>query len=225
MSVDETRRIRIALLEDSLPLLDALSRVIRAEPDFDLILAASSAEEALAFDGWETLQVAIVDLRLPGMSGLELIARLRDQHPALGIIVCTVHEDREHVLASMKAGASAYLLKRELESGSAICTVIRQVMKGDAPLSPTAAKWMLQEFRHPHPVEHERLSAREVEVLQFLAQGHIYKHIAEHMNLSAHTIHAHVRNIHAKLQVGGRKEAIYRARLLGYDVDRPSQES
>ena len=224
MSVDETRRIRIALLEDSLPLLDALSWVLKAEPDFDLILAASSAEEALSFDGWETLQVAIVDLRLPGMSGLEFIAHLRNQHPALGIIVCTVHEDREHVLASLKAGASAYLLKRELESGSAICTVIRQVMKGDAPLSPTAAKWMLQEFRHSQ-VEHERLSAREVEVLQFLAQGRIYKHIAELMNLSAHTIHAHVRNIHAKLQVGGRKEAIYRARLLGYDVDRPSPES
>ncbi len=213
--------IRTALIEDNLMLLEALSRTLSAERDFEVVLEASTAEEARDFTAWSTTQVALVDLQLPDAFGLDLIETLSTRYPELLILVCTVHEDRATVLDAFKAGAAGYLLKRELESDLGVCQAIRQVVEGGAPLSPAVARWILEDFRSRRepeavPGPSETLSSREVEVLRQLEEGLSYKEIATQLELSPHTVHAHVRNIHAKLRATERKQAVKRAKALGY---------
>lgn len=148
--------IHTAIIEDDRFLLEALARAVAIEGDFKLALQTTTAEEALEFDGWHQVDVAIIDLNLPGLSGSHLISVLAARFPHLPLLACSVSEDKESVLAALKLGASGYLLKRDLESEGGICAAVRQALKGGAPITATPARWMLDDIR-----AHSVMSASE----------------------------------------------------------------
>jgi DNA-binding NarL/FixJ family response regulator len=209
--------IRLAIVEDDLLLLEAVARNLRTQDDFEVGLQVTTAEAALEFNGWASIHLVLVDLNLPSASGIDLIANLSQRYPELSILVHTVYEDRETVFAALKNGAEGYILKGDTEPG--ICESIRKLLGGGSPLSPTIARWIIEFFRSSPAQEEataQMLSTREIEVLQYLAGGLLYKEIADRLKISTHTVHAHIRNIYAALKSKGRKAAVQRAKMLGY---------
>ena len=182
-----------------------------------MVVAAQyrSAEEALADIDARRPAVVLTDLGLPGMPGTELVAQLRVLLPDAAVLVLTVHGEDQHVFDALCRGACGYLLKdvapaRLLES-------IRELHAGGAPMSPEIARrvvLMFQKFALPK-TESNRLSARQVEVLQLLAEGHSYKGCAEKLGLSMDTVRFHVRQIYEQLHVHSKSEAVRKAMRSG----------
>src|SRR5215467_4214576 len=168
-------------------------------------------EEALPNIGQPLPDVALVDIGLPGMSGVEGTRRLREQHPGLLIMMLTVYGDDERIFEAMCAGACGYLLKktppgRLLES-------LREVVNGGAPMSPEVARRVVQLFQRFRPAESsdDRLSSTEMRLLKLLAEGHHYKTAAAEMEISINTVSYHLRSIYRKLHVHSKSEAVAKA--------------
>ncbi len=168
---------------------------------------------------FETLETApvpdvvLMDLGLPGMSGLEAIRKLADLAPDLAVMVLTVFKDKEKVLEALDAGAAGYLLKES--DGSEIVKGLHEVFMGGSALSPAIAKIVVQELRKPSPVEEFKLSSREVEVLEKLAEGLAVKEIAGVLDISVGTTGFHLTNIYKKLQVQSQTGAVAKALRSG----------
>lgn len=208
---------RIALVEDDRPLLDGLGELIRLEPGFAVALLETTADVALAKADWHQIDVLLVDLDLPGTSGVELIRVVHEIRPSLPILVHTIYGDRETVFAALLAGASGYLLKG-IQTPQ-FFAAIRDVIAGGSPISPSIARWLLNAFRERgNAIDGASgvLTARESEVLQWLAAGKLYKEMADLMGVSVNTVHTHIRKIYAKLHARGKAHALRRAKVLGY---------
>lgn len=212
---------RICFVEDDRVLLRGLRETFEREVDFTVAGSYLTAERALKDADWETIQVLIVDIELPGMNGVDLVTRLALKYPHLQIMVYTIAEDRPTVLSAIKRGATGYLVKGS--SSSALVTAVRELLLGGAPMTPKIAREIIRELqpRAGEPgVEGEEdrealLSDREREVLQWISLGHSRTGIARTLNISAGTVHTHIKNIYTKLQAHNRTEAINRARDLG----------
>lgn len=212
---------RLCLVEDDQVLLSGLRETFEREPDFTVAGAYLTAERALRDADWATIQVLIVDIELPGMNGVDLVTRLAVKYPHLQIMVYTIAEDRPTVLSAIKRGATGYLVKGS--SSSALVTAVRELLQGGAPMTPKIAREIIRELqpRAEEPAEdseEERemlLSDREREILQWISMGHSRAGIARTLNISAGTVHSHIKNIYTKLQAHNRTEAINRARDLG----------
>jgi DNA-binding NarL/FixJ family response regulator len=209
--------ISVAIIEDDAELREAIVTTLQAEPDFTVAAESATAERALQSFPWNQLQVLLLDLNLPGMSGIELTAVVKALHPDVAILVNTILEDKEAVFAALRNGAAGYILKGD-QAGE-LAASLRHVLAGGGPMSPAIARWIIEEFQTncalgvtPEAV----LSEREVEILRHLERGRIYKEIADDLNISAHTVHAHLRKIYAQLSVRGRANALKKAKLLGY---------
>lgn len=198
------------IVEDDPTLRETLVGLFEGSPDFRLLLAAGSAEELLASLP-EAAEVALVDLGLPGMSGVDLIARLVDALPGIACVAHTVFDEPPSVFACLRAGAAGYLLKGS--TGGQLLESLRSLEEGGAPLTPRIARLLLGEFRDE---TRGPLSDREMEVLGHLAQGLSYKEIAALLVVSAHTVHTHVKHIYEKLQARGRRDAVAKARRRGW---------
>ena len=202
----------IAVIDDSPEIREALTEVLSMAVDFQLGAVAASAEEfLLQLSGYPKLDVALVDLGLPGMSGAELIGEIGRQRPELACVAYTVYEDANSVFAALRAGAVGYLVKGE--SAVRLLSSLRCLDDGGAPLTPRVARMMLSEFQRETPCP---LSVRELQVLSALAGGQTYKETASSLVISGHTVHTHVKNIYEKLQVDGRREAVDKARRHGW---------
>lgn len=203
----------IAIIDDSPEVRDSLVQLISAAEDLALGPVAGSAEELLA--GIECadarFEIALVDLGLPGLSGVELIGRLRDLRPEAACIAHTVYEDAATVFSALRAGAAGYLVKGD--SGARLLNNLRTLDEGGAPLTPRVARLILGEFHRETPCP---LSDRELEVLGELSTGQTYKEVADVLVVSGHTVHTHVKNIYEKLQVRGRRDAVNKARRHGW---------
>ena len=203
---------KIAVIDDSPEVREALTEILSAALDFQVGAVAASAEEFLVqLQGYPELDVALVDLGLPGMSGAELIGELSRQRPEIACVAYTVYEDAASVFAALRAGAVGYLVKGE--SAVRLLSSLRCLDEGGAPLTPRVARMMLSEFQRETPCP---LSARELQVLSALADGKTYKETACELVISGHTVHTHVKNIYEKLQVEGRREAVDKARRHGW---------
>ncbi|VGO11963.1 Transcriptional regulatory protein DegU [Pontiella desulfatans] len=168
------------------------------------------------FDALETEQapdVVLMDLGLPGMSGLDAIRKLSDFAPDLAVMVLTVFKDKEKVLEALDAGAAGYLLKESDETE--IIKALEQVFMGGSPLSPSVAKIVVQELRKPSAEEVFMLSKREIEVLEKLADGLAVKEIASDLEISISTAGFHLSNIYKKLQVQSQTGAVAKALRAG----------
>ena len=157
--------------------------------------------------------VVLMDLGLPGMSGLEAIRKLSTESPDLAVMVLTVFKDKEKVLESLEAGAVGYLLKES--DGPEIVKGLREVFMGGTALSPAVAKIVVGELRKPSPAESFNLSAREIEVLEKLAEGLAVKEIADVLDISVGTTGFHLTNIYKKLKVQSQTGAVAKALRAG----------
>jgi DNA-binding NarL/FixJ family response regulator len=153
-----------------------------------------------------------MDIRLPGMSGIECVAELKQLLPSLQIIMLTVYEDSESIFRALKAGAAGYLVKSA--PPAKLLEAIEDVSKGGAPMSSHIARKVVQHFHvaGPTPSRSEELSPREREVLDLLASGYIYKEIGDQLGISPETVRTYVKNICEKMHVRSRLEAVGRHR-------------
>ena len=200
--------IRVAIVEDDRAVRENLTVLINAAPGFACVASCDSAEAA-----WEWLpaiapEVVLMDIHLPGHSGITCVARLRTLLPKTQVIMLTIEEDTEQVFESMKAGATGYLVKHA--APQEILEAVAEVQRGGAPMSSHIARRVVTAFRQPLRPENPdlKLSPREEEVLRLLAKGHRSKEIAAELGIVLGTVNTYVRNIYEKLHVRSRAEAV-----------------
>lgn len=221
-----TAPIRVVLVEDDVDFQQAMRQMLDDAPDMQLLAVASTRAQGM--QALETLEmdVLLVDLGLPDGSGIELIRAAQHKRPQCGIMVCTVFGDEIHVMRSLEAGATGYLLKDS--PAHRMVGEIRSLHQGGSPISPLIARQVLMRFREKSPVlpvsappkpepdtARPPLSARELEVLELITKGFTADEIAELLSVSRHTVHTFVRRIYRKLHVNSKAEAIYEARSQG----------
>ena len=198
----------VIVVEDDSRLRAQLLQILQDLQDIHCIGACGSAEEALEVVPRKKPDVVLMDIKLPGMSGIQCVYELKKVLPALQVIMVTVYEDSERIFKALKAGASGYLVK----SGppEQLVEAIRDVFSGGAPMSGPIARKVVQYFnqRGSNSKEIEKLSKREHEVLEHLAQGIAYKEIADVLSLSIDTVRMHIKGIYGKLHVHSRGEAV-----------------
>ncbi|MCW1887652.1 response regulator transcription factor [Luteolibacter flavescens] len=199
----------ISIVEDNQPLAEELQALFDSQPDMAVLDVFPSAEIALERLAAPLPEMLVVDIRLPGMNGVELISALKRTFPDLPILVLTMYDESDLIFDALKAGASGYLLKRA--TGDELCDAVRQVRQGGAPMSPSIARKVVQSFRAPPSApgpEATPLSPREEEVLGLLANGALYKEIASTLGISMDTVRTHLRRIYDKFHVHTRTEAV-----------------
>lgn len=208
------KHMRICIVEDNLPLLENLRLLLEGEPGFSVIGAYASAEEALQADLWARCDALLVDMELPGLSGVDLIRRVRPRHPGMQILVHTISENRSVVFAALKAGAMGYLLKGT--SPRELIEALRTLHMGGAPMSPKIARKVILDLQgRRDPASTELLTPRELEILNGIAWGKSYKELAQGLGISVHTVHTHIKHVYEKLQAANRSQALQKARSLG----------
>lgn len=203
--------VHVWIVEDNTYLRDTVLELIDQQSGMRCTLACESCEEALrALERGHVPQVVLMDLGLPGMSGIDGIARIRAVSPASQIVVLTVHEDDDNVFEALCAGAAGYLVKPT--SGAGIVDAVRTAVRGGAPMNAFIARKVLHMFtRFTRPRADYGLTDRECEILQMLVDAHPQKQIATALQLSPHTVDTHLRNIYAKLHVHSRTGAVAKA--------------
>jgi DNA-binding NarL/FixJ family response regulator len=204
-------RIRVAIIEDQARTREGLRALIGSSDGFECIGAWGSMEAALAADWNVPPNVVLVDLGLPGMSGIEGMVVLRRRCPSAALVVLTVYEDNDRVFRALCAGATGYLLKNT--APAKLVESLREANRGGAPMSPEIARLVIEVFRRVHPPEKatHNLTPQELRLLKLLVEGHSYKTAATDMAVSINTIAFHIQNIYAKLQVHSKSEAVARA--------------
>ena len=202
--------MRLAIIEDDEMLRENLRLLLNGESEIDVVGAFGSAEEALLEFEACTPELLLVDLGLPGISGVELIEKAREQMPSVEIMAYTIYEDRETVFAAIKAGASGYILKGS--SPREIVEALHSLHNGGAPMSPKIARKVIGEFQEKAIGEQYLLSRREKDILMLIEAGLLYKQIADKLAISPHTVHSHIKKIYEKLQAKNRQDALVKAR-------------
>jgi DNA-binding NarL/FixJ family response regulator len=207
--------LRIVIIEDRREIREGLRTLIAYTEGYECVAAYRSMEEALPDIARTRADVALVDLGLPGMSGIEGIQHLRELVPKMQSLVLSVYDDDARVFQAICAGACGYLLKNT--PPVELLAAIRQAASGGAPISPRIASKVLAIFRQIHPQEASpaELTPHELRLLQLLTEGHNYKTAAAEMGVSVHGISFHTRNIYEKLAVHSKSEAVAKALRLG----------
>lgn len=206
-------RPTICLVKDNLVLRKNLEMFfLRA--GFDVVGSFPSGEKTLEFLAKSSCDYVLVDLELPGMSGVALIERIRLLYPDITLVVNTVYDDRESVFAALQAGALGYMLKGSSEAE--LLHALDIMKSGGSPMSASVARKVIEALHRPQKSEDEKnLSVRELKVLQQISQGFQAKEIAEQLHLSVHTVYSHLKNIYGKLQVRTKNEAVKKASRIG----------
>jgi DNA-binding NarL/FixJ family response regulator len=200
--------LRISIVEDDPAVRKSLASVINNSPDFECLDVYGSGEEALCEIPHKLPDVVLMDIGLPGRSGIECTAILKAAHPGLQVLILTTYDESKSIFEALRAGASGYLLKRSRPEE--LLKAIEEVHAGGAPMSPSIARLVVSHFhRLSQPAnEVENLTQRELEVLQQLAKGLLYKEVADSLGISIGTVRTHVEAIYRKLHVQTRTEAV-----------------
>src|SRR5581483_10323172 len=203
-----TTPIKIAIVEDDDWIRENLAIQIDLASGYQCIGRYRTGEEALQGLPTHTPDVVLMDINLPGLSGIDCVRQLKALLPSLNILMLTVYEESDQIFDSLRAGASGYLLKRSAESE--LLDAIAQVNQGGSPMSSLVARKVVQFFNHVGDAapELQHLSPREKEILELLSRGAAYKEIGSRLALSIHTVRMHIRGIYGKLQVHSRGEAV-----------------
>jgi DNA-binding NarL/FixJ family response regulator len=203
--------IKAAIVEDQRDIRESLAILINGSPGFRCTGSYRSMEEALDKIGFALPDVVLLDIGLPGMSGLEGIEHLKARYPSLLILMLTVYDDDDRIFDALCAGACGYLLKKTppvklLES-------LREAVGGGAPMSPEVARRVIHLFREVRPPERAdyNLTPHEIRLLKLLVDGHSYKTAATELGVTTHAVSFHLRSIYEKLQVHSKSEAVAKA--------------
>jgi len=199
--------IQVVIIEDIKEIREGLQMLIDGSIGFKCAQTYASAEEALEKLPGLCPDVALMDINLPGMNGIEAVRKLKFQCSHTQFIMSTIYEDDESIFDSLKAGASGYLLKKT--APVKILESILEVYNGGSPMSGQIARKVIDSFQQKDSIDDsEILTHREKEILKSLAKGLRYKEIALEFNIGIETVRSHARNIYEKLQVQSRTEAI-----------------
>jgi DNA-binding NarL/FixJ family response regulator len=208
-----TRTIRVGLVEDNEDLREDLVRALADTTDLAMAGNWRTAEEAIAALPGIRPDVVLLDIQLPGISGLDCLCRLKPEMPDTEFMMFTVVHDQDRILEALKAGATGYLLKGQSTQG--ILDAIRDLHRGGSPMTPDIARRVLGDFRQLLEWRYgttEALTLREEEVLRLISSGRRAKEAADELGLATDTIRAHLRNIYKKLQVNSKAAAVRRFR-------------
>jgi DNA-binding NarL/FixJ family response regulator len=200
--------ITVSIVEDNDKLRSTLARVLNRAEGFRCLSQYSNAEDALKDLPRNCPEVVLMDINLPGMNGVECVRQLKPLIPQTQILMLTVYEDTDNIFKALAAGATGYLLKRTTQAE--LLEAIHEVHRGGSPMTTHIARKVVQSLQKTPDATRtaEDLSPREQEVLDCLAQGFLYKEIAEKLGISYETVHTYIRRIYEKLQVRTRTEAV-----------------
>ncbi len=204
--------ISVAVVEDSRMTREALKTIIDLAPDLECVATCETGEEALKHLPKLKPEVVLMDIQLPGISGIDCVGQLKERLPEVLIVMVTVYEDPIRIFSALRAGACGYLLKRS--SPEEVVAAIREVHGGGGAMSGGVAMKVIQYFssQSARSEELDTLTRRETEVMEMLSYGLTNKEIARRLNLSAEAIRWHLKNIYAKLHVHTRTEAAMKFR-------------
>ena len=206
-----TAPLKVGIIEDQSKIREGLRSLIDGTDGYRCVCSFGSMEEALAKIDRELPDVLLMDIGLPGMSGIEGIRRIKASHPGLSVLMLTVYDDDQRIFDALCAGASGYLLKKT--PPARLLDSLQEVMGGGAPMSPDVARRVValfREFRPPADTGHQ-LTPHEIRILKLLVEGYNYKTAADELDVSINTIRFHMRSIYEKLQVHSKSEAVSKA--------------
>lgn len=204
--------IKVAIFDDNKNLLDSLFQLINGSPGFICVGAFPNCNELVSDIKRSRPDVVLMDIEMPGMTGIEAVLLIKENFPEVKILMETIFEEDEKVFASICNGAEGYILKNT--PPSLILEAIKEVYEGGAPMTPSIAFKVLKMFRfHTSPVKDDsaNLTSREKEILSCLVEGMSYKLIADKCFISVDTVGGHIRHIYEKLQVHSKSEAVVKA--------------
>ena len=200
-------KIRILVVDDHAILRDGIRALLSLHDDIEIVAEASEGKEAIEKARELVPDVVVMDIAMPGMDGLEATRRIAKKEPAVKVLVLTQHNNREYILAAIKAGAAGYVPKGAL--GSELISAIRTVHRGDSFLYPSAAAVLIGDYlRQVEEEPYDRLTDREREILKLIAEGHTSREIAEMLFISVKTVLGHRTKIMEKLDIHNRTELI-----------------
>jgi len=210
MDSDEKKILRIVIFDDNKNVRESIEMLLSVTDNMQLVAAFDSCKNLLNDVAQSKPDIVLMDIDMPGITGIEAVQLLHVKHPVLPVLMLTGFEDDDKVFASLCAGANGYVLKSA--NMQSLIQYINEVHQGGAPMTPVIARKVLNQFAKIQPVkqpdENYNLSSREKDVLQLLVKGKSYKMIAEELNVSYETVHSHIRKIYNKLQVNSVGEAV-----------------
>ena len=199
--------ISISIVDDESSLRQSITAFVNGSPGFRCVSAFPSGEAALQHLPAQWPDVILMDIHLPGMSGIECVRRLKIMRPEVQILMLTVYEDPDQIFTALAAGATGYMLKRL--TPARLLEAIQEVHEGGSPMSHSIARKVLASFQKPGPVADKTLlSPREQMVLDCLAKGFTYQKTGDALKISLHSVRTYVRRIYEKLHVHSRTEAV-----------------
>ncbi len=204
----------IAIIEDDERIRQFLAENIRLHIDIEQLEEFGDAETALEQLSANPVEIALFDIQLPGMTGIECMRKLKIIHPRMQMMVLTVYDNADTIFDALKAGASSYLLKNT--QPDKIIDAIQELYNGGSPISSIIARKVIEAFQVKENSNQffQTLSRREQEILEQLSRGYHYKEIAEKLFIGFETVRTHIRHIYEKLQVNSRVEALKKTGLL-----------
>jgi DNA-binding NarL/FixJ family response regulator len=211
-TLDTTRHaVGVGIVEDQPEIREGLTRLVGSAEGFRLVGAWGSMEDALPGLGRDVPDVALVDIGLPGMSGIEGIRILRERHSDLAALVLTVYDDDDRIFEALCAGACGYLLKTT--PAAELLRGLEQAAEGGAPVSPEIARRVIGLFRRFRPSRSSGydLTPHETRLLGLLVDGHNYRSAAAALGCSVHTVNFHMKSVYRKLEVHSKSEAVAKA--------------
>jgi NarL family two-component system response regulator LiaR len=208
-------KIRIILADDHHVVRAGIRQLLESAKDIQVIAEAGDGEEAQALIQQHKPDVAVLDIQMPGASGIQVTRWVRSHLPQVGVLILTAYDDEPYVMAVLQAGANGYVLKTARPED--LVQAVRAVNEGKSALDPSVTqKLMSNLFKRPEKFPVEPLTERELDVLRLAAKGFTNKAIGVQLNISDRTVQGHLAHIFAKLRVASRTEAVMRGVSLGW---------
>lgn len=218
MSEHTSDRIRVVIADDHTLVREGTRKLLEQHDDMEVVGDAADGRAALAAIAETRPDVALVDIAMPELSGIEVTKQVKRSNPEVGVLILTVHDEDQYLFALLEAGAAGYLLKDV--GGDELVHAIRSIHAGESVLHPAVARKVLDRFRpgsaSDSPADRNPLSPRELQVLELAATGSSNKEIARELDLSVRTVHAHLGHVFEKLGVASRIEAVIHGLRRGW---------
>jgi NarL family two-component system response regulator LiaR len=212
-------KIRVLLADDHVLVREGTRELLEQEEDLQVVAEAGDGEEAVRLAATERPDVALVDIAMPKLNGIEATRQIKSRSPGTAVLILSAYDDDQYVFALLEAGAAGYLLKNI--RGRDLVDAVRSVYAGESVLHPVIARKVINRFSLPKDHSSEKIGAellteRELEVLKLAAQGMSNRDIARELHLSIRTVQAHLSTIFTKMGVGSRTEAVVQALQRGW---------